>query len=35
LPAPEGEFSVTLRIYWRRPEVNEGRWTPPPVEKVQ
>ena len=28
LPAPEGEFSVTMRIYWPKPEALDGTWKP-------
>lgn len=34
LPAPDGEFEMTIRTYWPKPEVNAGAWTPPAVEKV-
>lgn len=34
LPAPEGEFQPTMRIYSPRPEVLDGRWTPPPITRV-
>jgi hypothetical protein len=33
LPAPADEFSMTIRTYWPKPEVLEGRWTPPPAKK--
>ncbi|MGF0117195.1 DUF1254 domain-containing protein [Promicromonospora sp. Marseille-Q5078] len=33
LPAPRGEFELTIRTYWPRPEVNTGEWTPPAVHK--
>jgi len=38
LPAPEGEFIPTLRMYWpkeKAPSVLNGSWTPPQVVKVQ
>ena len=35
LPAPEGAFNLTLRIYWPKEEVLNGRWTPPPVTRRQ
>lgn len=35
LPAPASEFEVTIRTYWPKPEVNEGKWTPPAVERVK
>jgi hypothetical protein len=34
LPAPEGPFYLVLRIYWPEPAALDGRWTPPPVERV-
>jgi hypothetical protein len=33
LPAPQGDFSLYIRAYWPKPELTEGRWTPPRVEK--
>ena len=36
LPAPaEGNFELTLRLYWPKEEVLNGTWTPVPVQKVQ
>ncbi|MFJ8887857.1 DUF1254 domain-containing protein [Streptomyces sp. NPDC102402] len=34
LPAPHGEFELTIRTYWPAPEVNEGDWTHPPVHQL-
>jgi hypothetical protein len=34
LPAPPGEFELTLRLYWPSREIVDGRWTPPPVVRV-
>jgi hypothetical protein len=34
LPAPEGAFNLVLRIYWPGEEVLDGRWMPPPVERL-
>ena len=34
LPAPEGPFSATLRLYWPKAEALDGTWTPPPLRKV-
>jgi hypothetical protein len=35
LPAPaSGSFSMTLRLYWPRPEALDGSWKPPPVQRV-
>lgn len=31
LPAPQGDFSLYTRTYWPKPEVNEGKWAPPPA----
>jgi hypothetical protein len=35
LPAAEGEFSVTMRIYWPKPDALEGKWKPPAIAKLQ
>ena len=36
LPSPKNEdFSLYLRAYWPKPEINEGKWTPPAVTKVK
>lgn len=34
LPAPEGPFSATLRLYWPKAEALNGAWTPPPLRKA-
>ena len=34
LPTPEGPFYLVLRIYWPEPAALDGRWNPPPVERV-
>ena len=37
LPAPDGEFTLMLRLYWPnkdRPSILDGSWNPPPVEAV-
>jgi hypothetical protein len=34
LPAPVGEFNLTLRLYWPKPEALSGAWTPPSVRRV-
>jgi hypothetical protein len=41
LPAPKGEFTLMLRMYWpkeKAPSIlpsGKGSWTPPPVKKVE
>ena len=35
LPVPEGEFSLSLRLYWPKPEATNGDWTPPSLRRVQ
>ncbi len=36
LPTPaEGGFKLALRLYAPKPEVIDGSWTPPPVERVR
>jgi hypothetical protein len=35
VPAPEDEFSLYIRAYWPKAEILEGRWMPPPVERVK
>jgi hypothetical protein len=35
LPAPKaGGFTMNLRLYWPKPEVISGDWTPPPVRSI-
>jgi hypothetical protein len=34
LPAPNGAFQPTMRLYSPRPEVLDGTWAPPPFVKV-
>ena len=31
LPAPDGPFYMTLRLYGPEPEALDGTWTPPPA----
>jgi hypothetical protein len=31
LPAPDGAFNLTLRLYWPREQVADGHWVPPPI----
>ena len=35
LPAPVGDFHLSLRMYWPRKEVVDGTWQPPPVRRQQ
>lgn len=35
LPAPKNEFSLVMRLYWPKPEVKYGDWTPPEVERIK
>jgi hypothetical protein len=35
LPAAEGPFSVTMRIYWPKPEALDGTWKPSPIVRAQ
>jgi hypothetical protein len=35
LPAPEGPFSATMRLYWPKPDALDGTWTLPPLTRVQ
>ena len=34
LPAPEGPFSLNLRLYWPQAEVLDGRWRPPGLRRT-
>jgi hypothetical protein len=37
LPAPEGDFNLTMRMYWptdRQPSILDGSWVPPGVTSV-
>jgi hypothetical protein len=34
LPAPAGGFRLSLRLYWPKPAVLNGRWDPPPLERL-
>ena len=34
LPAPPEPFSMSLRLYWPKPQVLDGSWTPPPIRAV-
>ncbi len=35
LPAPDGAFNLSLRMYWPKPEVLAGQWTPPVIRRVE
>ena len=36
LPAPaSGPFTMNLRLYWPKPEVLDGTWSPPGVQRTQ
>jgi len=35
LPAPDGPFSATLRLYWPKEEALEGSWKLPALKKVE
>jgi hypothetical protein len=35
LPAPRGEFAMTIRAYGPREELINGEWSPPPVKMVR
>ena len=34
LPAPEGPFSLVMRLYWPKPDALDGSWKAPPPVKV-
>ncbi len=34
LPAPEGSFNLTMRIYWPQESVLNGEWAPPGIKKI-
>jgi len=33
IPAPEGPFLMVMRLYWPKPEVLDGTWKQPPLER--
>jgi hypothetical protein len=35
LPAPQGPFSLMMRLYWPQAEALEGKWTPPPLQILE
>jgi hypothetical protein len=34
LPAPEGDFNLTMRLYWPEKSVLDGTWQPPALQKI-
>lgn len=34
LPAAAADFSITMRVYWPKPAMLDGSWTPPPVKRI-
>lgn len=34
LPAPNGPFQLTMRLYWPKKAVLDGKWLPPPVKQA-
>jgi hypothetical protein len=35
LPVPSGHFHTVLRMYLPRPEALDGRYAPPPIERLE
>lgn len=35
LPAPNGPFFMVMRLYWPKYKVLNGKWTAPPLERMQ
>jgi hypothetical protein len=35
LPAPKGQFNLTMRLYSPKSEALIGGWNPPPVTRAQ
>ena len=35
LPAPKGPFNLTMRLYSPQSEALTGKWSPPPIKKVE
>ena len=35
LPAPDGPFFAVLRLYWPKDEAVQGKWTAPPLKRMQ
>jgi hypothetical protein len=34
LPAPDGPFTLTMRMYWPKAPALDGKWLPPPIKKA-
>ena len=34
LPAPKGDFNLTMRLYAPKPDVLKGQWNPPPIKRL-
>jgi hypothetical protein len=34
LPSPEDSFNLIMRLYWPKPAVLDGSWSPPPITRV-
>ena len=34
LPAPKGSFFAVMRLYWPKPAALNGKWTAPPLQRV-
>jgi len=34
LPAPNGPFMAAMRYYWPKPELLDGKWKSPPMQRV-
>lgn len=35
LPVPTEPFSISMRLYWPKPEVLKGAWAPPSIRRVE
>ncbi len=35
LPAPKGPFVMFMRLYWPKEDAIDGKWTAPPLERVE
>jgi hypothetical protein len=33
LPTPNGDFNITMRVYWPKDNMLDGSWTPPGIIK--